>query len=58
MSALQVRVLSALLKIMQILIIGGTGFIGPYVVQQLVHEGHNVTLFHRSPEATAFRVFH
>jgi nucleoside-diphosphate-sugar epimerase len=32
---------------MNILVIGGTGFIGPYVVQQLVEEGHEVCLFHR-----------
>lgn len=32
---------------MQILIIGGTRFIGPCVVKRLVGEGHHVTLFHR-----------
>jgi nucleoside-diphosphate-sugar epimerase len=32
---------------MRILFIGGTRFIGPYVVRRLVDAGHSVTLFHR-----------
>ena len=32
---------------MQLLIIGGTRFIGPYVVRRLIDAGHSVTLFHR-----------
>ena len=32
---------------MNILVIGGTHFIGPYVVAQLIEQGHQVTLFHR-----------
>ena len=32
---------------MNILILGGTGFIGPYVVRRLVELGHAVTLYHR-----------
>jgi nucleoside-diphosphate-sugar epimerase len=32
---------------MQILIIGGTGFIGPQVIRQLTAAGHNVTVLHR-----------
>lgn len=32
---------------MNILVIGGTHFIGPYVVRQLVEQGHQVTVFHR-----------
>lgn len=32
---------------MKILIIGGTNFIGPFVVRQLVTMGHDVTVFHR-----------
>ena len=33
---------------MRILIIGGTSFMGPFVVQSLNAQGHNVTIFHRS----------
>lgn len=29
------------------LILGGTGFVGPFVVEQLCQAGHDVTLFHR-----------
>lgn len=32
---------------MRILIIGGTRFIGPYVVRRLTDAGHSITLFHR-----------
>ena len=32
---------------MRILVIGGTKFIGPPLVQELVNNGHDVTLFHR-----------
>lgn len=32
---------------MKVLIIGGTGFIGPRVVRELVESGHAVTVFHR-----------
>lgn len=31
----------------RILVIGGTRFIGPYVVRELVDHGHSVTVFHR-----------
>jgi nucleoside-diphosphate-sugar epimerase len=31
----------------QVLVIGGTKFIGPYVVEELVSFGHNVTVYHR-----------
>ncbi|PYY03954.1 MAG: NAD-dependent dehydratase [Acidobacteria bacterium] len=32
---------------MKILLIGGTGFIGRFVVEQLVNSGHDVTVLHR-----------
>jgi nucleoside-diphosphate-sugar epimerase len=32
---------------MRILVIGGTGFIGPFVIRALVEQGHQVTVFHR-----------
>jgi nucleoside-diphosphate-sugar epimerase len=32
---------------MRVLVIGGTAFIGPYVVRSLVSGGHEVTVFHR-----------
>jgi nucleoside-diphosphate-sugar epimerase len=31
----------------RVLVLGGTGFVGPFVVQRLVERGHEVTLFHR-----------
>lgn len=38
---------------MRILIIGGTHFIGPYVVARLHRLGHEITAYHR--ERTAYR---
>jgi len=32
---------------MRVLIVGGTGFIGPYVAKELCEGGHDVTVFHR-----------
>ncbi len=32
---------------MKVLLIGATGFIGPHLVRELVHQGHDVTVFHR-----------
>src|SRR5438132_13055133 len=32
---------------MRILILGATGFIGPYVVRKLFNEGQSVAVFHR-----------
>jgi nucleoside-diphosphate-sugar epimerase len=36
---------------MKLLLIGGTGFIGPFTIQQLQAAGHNVTVFHRGNRA-------
>ncbi len=33
--------------IMRVIIIGGTRFIGPEVVRQLLRQGHDITVFHR-----------
>ena len=38
---------------MKVLIIGGTGFIGPSVIKALVEQGHEVTVFHRGAAKTA-----
>src|SRR5712691_6184532 len=32
---------------MRILVIGGTGFIGPHVIRALVARGHEIAIFHR-----------
>ena len=32
---------------MKVLVIGGTNFIGPHVVRQLIERGHEVAVFHR-----------
>jgi nucleoside-diphosphate-sugar epimerase len=32
---------------MRVLVVGGTGFMGPHVVRRLAARGHEVTLFHR-----------
>lgn len=37
---------------MRVLVIGGTGFIGPPVVQRLIRLGHEVTVFHRGKHET------
>lgn len=36
-----------------VLIVGGTGFIGPHVVRGLIDAGHNVALFHRGQTVAA-----
>jgi nucleoside-diphosphate-sugar epimerase len=37
---------------MRVLIVGGTRFIGPYVVRELVRMGHQIRLFHRGIQET------
>jgi nucleoside-diphosphate-sugar epimerase len=32
---------------MRILVIGGSGFIGPFVVERLLDQGHQAAVFHR-----------
>jgi nucleoside-diphosphate-sugar epimerase len=37
---------------MQVLLIGGSGFIGPHVARQLIAQGHQVAVFHRGQAKT------
>jgi nucleoside-diphosphate-sugar epimerase len=39
---------------MRMLLIGGSGFIGPHVVRALVDRGHEVAVFHRGKAAVSF----
>ncbi|HYL21851.1 MAG TPA: NAD-dependent epimerase/dehydratase family protein [Gemmatimonadales bacterium] len=41
---------------MRFLVIGGTGFIGPFLVHELERRGHCVAVFHRGQSAPAFPV--
>ena len=40
---------------MRVLVIGGSGFIGPHVVDALENAGHDVTVFHRASKRSARR---
>ncbi len=40
---------------MRLLVIGGSGFIGPHIVHALEHAGHDVTVFHRTSRSTVTR---
>ena len=39
-------------KSLDILILGGTGFLGPHMVREALRRGHNVTLFNRARSNT------
>jgi nucleoside-diphosphate-sugar epimerase len=39
---------------MKILVIGGSGFIGPFVVRDLAEQGHEIAVFHRGNAKPAF----
>ena len=38
---------------MKVLLIGGSGFIGPHVARQLIEQGHQIAIFHRGHAKTA-----
>ena len=48
--ALQIYIKNYEDTIMNILITGGTGFIGSALIQRLIEEGHNVTVLSRLPD--------
>ena len=39
-------------KVLKILVLGGTGFIGPHIVREALARGHEVTLFNRGRSNT------
>jgi nucleoside-diphosphate-sugar epimerase len=39
-------------SLMRVLVLGGTKFVGPHVVRDLVESGHDVTIFHRGETET------
>jgi nucleoside-diphosphate-sugar epimerase len=51
--SLGVRVPSLAFQLVKILLLGGTGFIGPYLAHQLLASGHEVAVFHRGEMETA-----
>jgi len=40
---------------MKILIIGGTGFIGPFLVDELIEAGHEFAIFNRGNNRSTIR---
>ncbi len=38
---------------MRVLVIGGTGFIGPHITRELIRRDHDVTVFHRGRTSMA-----
>ena len=51
-SAASTAAASKATKSLRLLILGGTGFIGPHVVQTALDRGHEVTIFNRGKSAT------
>ncbi len=43
-----------LTKILTVLILGGTNFLGPHLVQELQNHGHVVTVFNRGKQNVDF----
>ncbi len=43
---------------MKVVVIGGTGFVGPHVVQRLLERGHEVAVFHRGKSKLDLPVEH
>ncbi len=42
------------MNVLKILILGGTSFLGPHLVEELQEHGHKVTLFNRGTQNTSF----
>ena len=40
--------------VLKILILGGTNFLGPHLVEELQEQGHEVTLFNRGTQDISF----
>lgn len=42
------------MAVLKILILGGTTFLGPHLIQQLQQHGHEVTIFTRGNQSSKF----